>query len=68
MGERKERKERGRKGRADEERENREKELLYKSVLCCRKISELFLLKDVSHIPNYMWFKYTSARIETRYI
>ena len=32
----------------------------------CRKISELLLLKDMSRIPNYMWFEYTSVRQETK--
>ncbi len=31
-----------------------------------RKISELLLLKDMSRIPNIMWFEYTSVRQETR--
>jgi dolichyldiphosphatase len=32
----------------------------------CRKVSELLLLKDMSRIPNYMWFEYTSVRQETK--
>ena len=32
----------------------------------CRKVSEFFLLKDMSRIPNYMWFEYTSVRQETK--
>jgi dolichyldiphosphatase len=30
------------------------------------KVSELLLLKDMSRIPNYMWFEYTSVRQETK--
>ena len=39
------------------------------SVTCLvsyRKVSELFLIKDMTVIPNYVWFEYTAARHETR--
>lgn len=32
----------------------------------CRKISEIFLVKDMSRIPNFLWFEYTSVRQETK--
>lgn len=31
-----------------------------------RKISEFFLLRDTTLIPNILWFEYTVTRKETR--
>lgn len=31
-----------------------------------RKICELLLIKDMSCVPNVLWFEYTSLRMETR--
>ena len=36
-------------------------------VFTHRSISEFFLVKDLSSIPNYLWFEYTSVRQETRW-
>ena len=35
---------------------------------CCRKISQIFLIRDMSRIPNILWYEYTSVREETRYL
>ena len=38
------------------------------TIQCCvyRRISEFLLLKDMSQIPNYLWYEYTSVRQENR--
>ena len=33
-----------------------------------RKISDRLLLRDVSLIPNYLWYEYTAARRETLWV
>lgn len=34
--------------------------------LSCRKVSEFFLLRDTTLIPNVLWFEYTNSRQEAR--
>ena len=41
---------------------------LHHSTIDCRRISEFLLLKDMSQIPNYLWYEYTSVRQENRLV
>lgn len=36
------------------------------SLCPCRPISEFFLIRDTSLIPNVLWFEYTVTRAEAR--
>ena len=38
----------------------------HKFLLCFRKISEYFLIRDSTRIPSILWFEYTRAREEVR--
>ena len=33
-----------------------------------RKVSEYFMIRDSTRIPSILWFEYTRAREEVRYV
>nr|ACO15252.1 Dolichyldiphosphatase 1 [Caligus clemensi] len=39
---------------------------IYFPMIASWKVSELFLIRDTSLIPNIFWFEYTSARVEAK--